>query len=114
MLVPYEECKVRLKPYVGEGYGLYIGSSFLAGFCAAFLSLPFDNMKTKIQKMKAGPDGKLPYSGFADCFLKTLRKEGLRRFWVGFPIFYMRVGCHAMITLLVSDTLKFFIRGKRQ
>lgn len=114
MLVPYEECKARLKSTLGEGYTLYISSSFLAGFCAAFLSLPFDNMKTKIQKMKAGPDGKLPYSGFLDCFGKTISKEGIMRLWVGFPIFYMRVGFHAMITLLVSDALKYLVRGKRQ
>jgi len=36
------------------------------------MSLPFDNLKTKLQKMKAGPDGKYPYSGVPDCILKTV------------------------------------------
>lgn len=46
-------------------------ASAIAGFSAAFCSLPFDNLKTKLQKMKAGPDGKYPYKGFFDCFTKV-------------------------------------------
>lgn len=113
MLAPYEEAKTRLKPYFGEGYITYITSSFIAGFLAAFLGLPPDNLKTKMQKMKAGPDGKLPYTGFFDCVKKTVKNEGLLRLWVGFPVFYMRVGIHAMIILLVSDALKYLILGKK-
>ena len=113
MLAPYEECKQRFKKYFGESYITYISSSFVAGLLAAFLGLPPDNMKTKIQKMKPGADGKMPYSGFFDCVRKTFRNEGLTRFWIGFPIFYMRVGFHAMIILLVSDALKYIILGKK-
>jgi solute carrier family 25 oxoglutarate transporter 11 len=113
MLAPYEECKQRFKKYFGDGYITYISSSFVAGFLAAFLGLPPDNMKTKIQKMKPGADGKLPYKGFFDCARKTFRSEGLLRFWVGFPVFYMRVGIHAMITLLVTDALKYIMLGKK-
>lgn len=113
MLVPYEECKQRFKKYFGNGYATYISSSFVAGFLAAFLGLPPDNMKTKIQKMKPGADGKMPYRGLFDCARKTFRSEGLLRFWVGFPVFYMRVGIHAMITLLVTDGLKYIMLGKK-
>lgn len=35
-------------------------SSFCAGVIASFVSLPPDNVKTKLMKMKAGPDGKMP------------------------------------------------------
>lgn len=113
MLAPYEECKARLKVYWGESYPTYIASSFIAGFLAAFLGLPCDNMKTKIQKMKAGADGKMPYSGLFDCLSKTCKKEGVIRLWVGFPIFYVRVGIHAMLILLVTDLLKYLILGKK-
>lgn len=113
MLGPYEECKIRLKPYLGNGYSLYIGSSFVAGFLAAFLCLPFDNTKTKIQKMRKGADGKFPYKGFIDCMLKTAKNEGVLRYWVGFSIFYVRIGGHAMLTLLFSDLFKYLILGKK-
>ena len=39
---------------------------------ASFISLPFDNAKTKIQKMKAGPDGKFPYANVFDALRKVL------------------------------------------
>eukprot|EP00826_Nyctotherus_ovalis_P055616 TRINITY_DN73_c0_g2_i1.p2 TRINITY_DN73_c0_g2~~TRINITY_DN73_c0_g2_i1.p2 ORF type:complete len:267 (+),score=74.56 TRINITY_DN73_c0_g2_i1:277-1077(+) len=113
LLVSYEECKMRLKRVLGDGYPTYIASSFLAGFLCAFLGLPPDNMKTKIQKMKPGPDGKMPYSGFFNCAVKTFRNEGILKFWVGFPIFYLRVGTHAMIILLATDALKYLIRGRK-
>ena len=111
--MPYEECKQRLKTVWGESYPTYIASSFIAGFLAALLGLPFDNIKTKIQKMKADPTGKLPYKGLFDCMGKTLKNEGLLRFWVGFPIFYIRVGIHAMIILLVSDLIKYISLGRK-
>ncbi len=113
MLAPYEECKQRLKPYWGTGYKTCIASSFVAGFLAAFMCLPFDNVKTKMQKMKRGTDGKLPYSGFFDCFAKSIKGEGLSKLWIGFPVFYVRIGGHAMLTLLISDSLKY-IAGKQQ
>lgn len=69
----------------------------MAGFGGAFFSLPFDNLKTKLQRMKARPDGTYPYSGFFDCFKKSVAKEGVTGLWVGFPTFYVRVAPHAMI-----------------
>jgi len=36
-------------------------SSAAAGFSASFVSLPFDNAKTKMQKMAKLPDGTFPY-----------------------------------------------------
>ena len=108
MLAPYEECKQRLKVYWGESYKTYGAASFVAGFLAAFLCLPFDNVKTKVQKMKAGPDGKTPYAGFFDCFKKSIVREGFTKLWVGFPVFYVRIGGHAMLTLLFSDAFKHY------
>jgi len=46
-------------------------ASAVAGLSASMMSLPFDNIKTKLQKMKANAEGKYPYSGVADCFRKV-------------------------------------------
>jgi len=110
MLAPYEECKERLKKIWGESYLTFGVSSFVAGFLAAFLCLPFDNVKTKVQKMKKLPDGKYPYTGFFDAFRKSIVREGFTKLWIGFPVFYVRIGGHAMLTLLFSDTFKHFFR----
>lgn len=55
-------------------------SSAISGVATAFFSLPFDNIKTKIMKQKKGIfynylglDGKKPYSGFIDCFAKSIK-----------------------------------------
>lgn len=39
----------------------------IAAVATAVGSLPFDNIKTKMQKQKAGADGKLPYASIMDC-----------------------------------------------
>lgn len=112
LLVSYEECKMRLRKHLGNGYMTRISSSFLAGLLCSFLGLPFDNIKTKLQKMKATPNN-VPYTGLVSCAAKTLCNEGLLRFWVGFPVFYLNVGVHAMILLLVSDSLRYLVMGKK-
>jgi solute carrier family 25 oxoglutarate transporter 11 len=52
--------------------------------------------------MKKDPvTGLMPYKNIGDCFVKTIQREGVFGLWVGLPVFYTRVGPHAMITLLV-------------
>jgi len=111
MLAPYEECKQRFKKYWGDSKMTYFASSLVAGFLAAFLCLPFDNIKTKVQKMKKLPDGTYPYKGFFDGFKKSIVNEGVSKLWIGFPVFYVRIGGHAMLTLLYSDTFKHYLGG---
>ncbi|KAK3175918.1 putative mitochondrial 2-oxoglutarate/malate carrier protein [Lepraria neglecta] len=80
-------------------------ASAIAGFFASFFSLPFDFVKTRLQKQSKGPDGKLPYSSMADCFRKVTKDEGILRFYRGFGTYYVRIAPHAMITLIVADWL---------
>lgn len=82
-----------------------LASAAISGIACSFCSLPFDNVKTKLQKMRAAPDGTMPYAGITDCFRKTFQREGLRGFWSGYPTFYSRVAPHAMIVLLLDDFL---------
>merc|ERR1712190_660717 len=45
-----------------------IGGCLIAGFAASFFSLPFDFVKTQVQKMKPDPvTGEMPYKGPLDC-----------------------------------------------
>lgn len=81
-------------------------ASAIAGFFASFFSLPFDFVKTRLQKQSKGPDGKLPYKGFFDCAGKVIKDEGWLRFYRGFGTYYVRIAPHAMVTLIVADYLK--------
>ena len=82
--------------------------------------------------MKAGPDGRMPYTGVVDCAAKILRAEGPLAFWVskgersteeggpcgcssqagarrrlqtGFVAYYGRTAPHAMIILITLEQL---------
>merc|ERR1712151_1227487 len=83
------------------------GASAIAGFFAAFFSLPFDFVKTQMQKQKPDPvTGELPYKSSIDCAMKIMAEGGPLRFYAGFPTFYVRIAPHAMITLIAQDFIK--------
>jgi len=109
MMVSYETAKEKLVEKTGKpatSFGIQIQASMLSAFCTAFFSLPFDNIKTKMQKQKPLPDGTMPYKGMPDCFAKSLAREGVTGFWAGLPTYYFRVGPHAVITLLSLEVYR--------
>lgn len=106
MLGPYDQAKEMMSKVFGASKLTNLGASACAGFLAAFLSLPFDNVKTKVQRMKIQPDGSYPYKGMIDCARKTVLNEGPKGFYTGFPTYYVRIAPHAMLVLLIGDTLK--------
>jgi len=75
------------------------GASAVSGFCAAACSLPFDYIKTQIQKMQPDAMGKYPYTGSWDCAFKTLRTGGATKFYAGFPVYCVRIAPHVMVSL---------------
>ena len=81
-------------------------ASCVAGSIAATMSLPFDNAKTKMQKMKEGPDGKMPYKNIFDTMGKTIAQDGVTGLWVGLPTYCLRIAPHVMITFIISEKLK--------
>ncbi|KAK6936998.1 Mitochondrial substrate/solute carrier [Dillenia turbinata] len=58
-----------------------LGASTVSGFFAAACSLPFDYVKTQIQKMQPDAEGRFPYTGSLDCAMKTLKAGGPLRFY---------------------------------
>jgi len=108
MMVSYETCKEQFSERFGmpaTSYSNQIGASMVSAVCTAVFSLPFDNVKTKIQKQKPLPDGTMPYKSFPHAFQKSIAAEGVTGLWAGLPTYYFRVGPHAIITLL---SLEFY------
>ncbi|ORY57584.1 mitochondrial 2-oxoglutarate/malate carrier protein [Pseudomassariella vexata] len=102
----FSEAKAQLKTRTSwSSRTQTLTASAIAGFFASFLSLPFDFVKTRLQKQLKGPDGKLPYKSMVDCFKKVAKEEGPLRFYRGFATYYVRIAPHAMITLIVVDYL---------
>ncbi|KAH6842833.1 mitochondrial carrier domain-containing protein [Chaetomium sp. MPI-CAGE-AT-0009] len=107
----FSEAKAQLKTRTDwSANSVTLSASAIAGFFASFFSLPFDFVKTRLQKQSKGPDGKLPYNGMADCFAKVAKQEGVMRFYRGFGTYYVRIAPHAMVTLIVADYLGFLTR----
>lgn len=107
MLVSYDTVKENLTARMGadRGFAIQVYSSMVSAVAVAVISLPFDNLKTKLQKQKA-VNGVFPYKGMPDCFMKTLAKEGATGFWAGLPTYYFRVGPHSIITLLMAEQFR--------
>merc|ERR1712136_400339 len=81
----------------------------IAGVFASFFSLPFDYVKTQVQKMKPDPKtGEMPFKGPLDCAWKQVQAGGPLRLWSGFPTYYARIAPHAMVTLIAQDNIKKF------
>lgn len=101
--------------FVYSNYLIIFSASLISGFLSSFVSLPFDNAKTKMQKMKKLPDGTFPYKNIFHTMTKTIKVEGFTHLWVGFPTFYFRIAPHVCITLITQDYLTDFVqrfRGK--
>jgi len=109
MLVSYETARDVATTAMGPDaspFKIQFGSSMIAAVATAVGSLPFDNIKTKMQKQKPDASGKMPYSGMPDCFAKSMAREGVAGFWAGLPTYYFRVGPHAVITLLSLEVYR--------
>lgn len=65
-------------------------ASGIGGFTAAFFSMPFDTVKSRLQSTNVKK-----YRGMVDCFTKIAREEGLTRFYRGFPAYFSRMAPHS-------------------
>ena len=99
-LALFSESKARLaKTRLSERKRTFAASA-IAGFFAAFFSLPFDFLKTRLQR------GGGVYSGMLDCAVRVAREEGILRFYLGFGTYFARIAPHSIITLIIADNLK--------
>merc|ERR1711977_680250 len=95
MLASNDQAKEMLDAYGVTGAPKIVGASAIAGFFASAFSLPFDYVKTQMQKQKPNPDGTMPYSSSMNCVTKTLAEHGPLRFYAGFPTYYIRIAPHS-------------------
>lgn len=72
-----------------------VTASCIAGFFAAFFSLPLDMVKTRIQQQFKGSAVAIPYDGAVDCIVKIAKNEGYLRFFRGFMPYFLRMAPHS-------------------
>mmetsp|Transcript_20293 Transcript_20293/g.71765 ORF Transcript_20293/g.71765 Transcript_20293/m.71765 type:complete len:341 (-) Transcript_20293:137-1159(-) len=100
MMASYDQVHDRVVKLNGKGMVTDMLSSAAAGFFCAFLSLPPDMLKSRLQFAAPGT-----YRGLWDCATQVVRKEGVLTFWRGFDAYYMRCAPHAMIILMTRAQL---------
>lgn len=106
MLASYDQSIEVLRDNIGLGEASsVVGASALSGFFASACSLPFDYVKTQIQKMQPDAQGRYPYTGSLDCVVKTLKSGGPLKFYSGFPVYCIRIAPHVMMTWIFLNQI---------
>jgi len=77
-------------------------SAFIAGFFMTCTVAPWDMLRTKL--MNQPTDQKL-YNGFSDCFVKTVKADGVLSLWRGFVPIWARFAPQATLQLLTIEFL---------
>lgn len=104
MLTTYDSFKDWFGPSLPggrDGQASRFVNGFLSGWVAATLSLPFDYVKTQLQK-----DAEGRYKGMLDCARKTMAEGGIAKFYSGYPTFVVRITPHIMLTWVFMDNIK--------
>uniref|UniRef100_A0A7S2RB08 Uncharacterized protein n=1 Tax=Mucochytrium quahogii TaxID=96639 RepID=A0A7S2RB08_9STRA len=103
-------CYDQIKGYVVQGTGWSrkdLRTQFLsaggAGFCMAVTVSPFDMLRTQL--MNQPPDKKI-YSGFMDCAMQTIKRDGITSLYRGFFPIWARFAPQATLQLIVFEFLR--------
>eukprot|EP01018_Ginkgo_biloba_P021789 Gb_11670 [translate_table: standard] len=109
MLASYDQSVEFCKDTLGLSEAATVfGASAVSGFFASACSLPFDYVKTQIQKMQPDASGKYPYTGSLDCAVKTFKSGGPFKFYTGFPVYFIRIAPHVMMTWIFLNQIQKF------
>jgi len=107
MLTSYSYYQKVLEPVTGKGTqsNRFIGGA-LSGWTAATVSLPFDFIKTRLQKQRPDANGNVQYKNFVDCARKVAAAEGPMAFYNGYFTYVGRITPHIMLTWVFMDNIK--------
>lgn len=114
------EIKMRLSGsgLFGDGGKLYGGvpllfvATLISSLAANTVANPFDVVKSRMQGMKIEEDGSSQYSSMPDCFVKTVKNEGVFKLWSGFVPAFLKLAPYTTISLILTDKITKAITGK--
>lgn len=132
-LTSFSYCKEWLNEY--QSLNNYpVGKAFIAsmvgGVVVAFSMTPFDLVSTRLYNqgitiksnynklliffifLGVDSSGKgILYNGYADCFIKVMKKEGFLGLYKGIGPAYLRIGPHTVLSLVFWDVLNSYYRS---
>ena len=90
--------------YVEDGLSAYFSASLLTSFIACSAMNPFDVVMTRVYNQARDKHGNgVLYRGLVDCFVKTLKAEGVRGIYKGWLPHYLRLGPHTILTFVFLE-----------
>ena len=91
---------------MGEGIGLHLTASFVAGFITAFAVNPMDVAKTRImnENLHAKETTDLNYRSAWQTYKVIFRTEGMGGFYKGVIPSWLRIGPHTVCLLYTSPS----------
>lgn len=114
-LATYDHIKsfVIEKGHLQDTIIAHLYASFIAGGISAVFSMPFDVVKSRVMNQPVINGKGTLYSSGYDCFVKTVKQEGVGALWKGLVPFYTRNCPHVVITFVVMEQLIRFSRYLR-
>ncbi|KAL1124085.1 hypothetical protein AAG570_001855 [Ranatra chinensis] len=105
----YDFCKHALLSTFGDKITNHFVSSFIASLGSAVASTPIDVIRTRLMNQRNLLTSKSPghiYSGSVDCFVQTVRNEGVMALYKGFVPTWLRMGPWNIIFFITYEQLK--------
>lgn len=106
----YDFLKEYYYYFFGPMYSLRPAVLIPSVFVASYVSIPFDNIKTRLHTMTKLPDGRLPYNGLVDCMKKIFAYEcglinysSFHAFHNGFVPFFLKNYFAILAGIHISD-----------
>ncbi|CAG9323356.1 unnamed protein product [Blepharisma stoltei] len=103
MLGTYDQTKSFLANNWGDVTGVKALAALFASLAGGIFALPFDNIKTKLQIQKEGHE---IYRSFSDCFSKTLHRESIWGFYVGYWPFVGKLFISSLLPIYILEFLR--------
>ncbi|KAF8368654.1 hypothetical protein PRIPAC_86483 [Pristionchus pacificus] len=86
------------------GIAVHFAAAMISGVNTAFVSMPLDIAKTRIQSMRV-VDGVPEYKNGLDVIFKVIKNEGVTALWKGFTPCYMRLGPYTVLALMILEQM---------
>ena len=94
------------------GLPMMFCSTLCSSFVANVVANPLDVIKSRLQSMPVDANGKAMYSSMTDCFIKSVRSEGVMVLWSGFTPAFVKLAPYSIISLTLVDKLTKAFTGK--
>lgn len=108
-----KELVLDLQIFPKNSWLVALSAGMISSVVVVLAMTPFDVVSTRLYNQPVDQLGKGQlYKGFADCFSKTLKKEGVIGLYKGLGASYFRLGPHTILSLLFWDELRKFYRDR--